>query len=79
MTKHSEKRRKVQGRSKTRSKNPIGNAPWGTKIVRFDHSHFVWSDWFDMTRLRTKNGASHQCILLPILVINPSHFFVFSL
>ena len=70
---------KVQGRPKTRSQNPMGNAPWGTKVVRYDHSHFVWSAWSDMTRLRTKNDASHQCTLLPISVISPSHLFVFSL
>jgi hypothetical protein len=27
-----------------------------------------------MIRLKTKNGASHQCILLHVLVINPSQF-----
>ena len=79
MTTYSEKRRGVEGRPKMRSQNPIGNAPWGTKFVRYDHSHFVWNDWSDMTRLRTKNDASHQCTLLPVLVIKPSHFFVFSL
>ena len=62
-----------------RSKNPMGNASWETKFVQYDRSHFVWSDWSDMTRLRTGNGVSHQWTLLLDLVRNPNHFFVFSL
>ena len=76
VTKYSEKQQGVEGQFKMRSQNSMGNALWGTKIVRYDHSHFVWSDWSDMTRLRTGNGVSHQCTLLMVLVINPSYFFV---
>ena len=79
ITKYSEKRQGVEGRPKMKPQNPMGNVSWGTKTVRYDHSHFVWSDWSDMTKLRTRNGASHQWTLLPDLVRNPSHFFVFSL
>lgn len=44
MTRYSEKRRGVEGRPKTRSQNLMGNALLGTKTVRYDCSHFVWSD-----------------------------------
>ena len=79
MTRYSEKLRGVEGRPKTRSQNPMGNAPLGTKTVRYDCSHFVWNDLSDMTMFRTRNGVSHLFILLPDLVRNPSHFSVFSL
>ena len=62
-----------------RSQNPIGNGSLGTKPVRYDYSHFVWNDLSDMTRFRTRDGVSHLFTLLPDLVRNPSHFFVFSL
>ena len=32
MTKYSENRRSVEGRPKTRSQNPMGNAPWGQEL-----------------------------------------------
>ena len=59
ITKYSEKQRDVKGRPKTRSQNPMQNVSWETKIVRYEHSHFIWSDWCDMMKLRIKNGASH--------------------
>ena len=57
MTTYSKKGRGGEVRPKMRSQNPMENAPWGTKAVRYDRSYFVWSDWSDMTRLRTRTGA----------------------
>ena len=77
MSKYSGKWWRVKGQPKMRSQNLMGNVPSGTKFVWYERSHFVWSDWSDMTMLRTKNAASNQCTFLLILVINPNHFLCF--